>query len=186
MEIGYSVLIIGLSIVAFIMYANVTAKRMNNFFKRTDLTEEARHKETRESWYDRMAALARIALYTVSAVFAFNGDFLGIILTWFFTVEGFGYVFWTAIEAKQDMAVAMTYLAIPFGGVIACAISKWTSSIILGLIIGFALIVAVRFASTVFSFCKRIFTAKNEDTAEVDEKPEPKTTGRRQNVKGAK
>ena len=195
MNIGYSVFIVALSIVAYLMYVDVTIKRMNNFFKRNDLTEEARHTETRDSWRDRMAALARIALYAVSAVFAFMGNFLGIILTWFFTIEGFGYIFWEATKAKQDMAVAMTYLAIPFGAVVACAISKWTSSIILGLIIGLALVVAVRFASSVIAFFKRNFTAKDEASAEADEKGKeeeekksesPKPTTRRQNVKGAK
>lgn len=195
MNIGISVCIIALSVIGFIMFDNVTTARKEKYLKRTDLTEEARHAEAKESWQDRMAAIARIAIYATSAVAAFSGDLLGIILTCFFTVEGYGYILIQSAKANKSMAVAMTYLALPFGAVIGCAVALFASSVALGFIVGLASLVLVRFASKVvkpiIDFVDRGFTAKEKDKDDTEEdkpKAQPvtaKVRTRKQNVEGA-
>lgn len=196
MNIGYSILIIALSIVAFLIYEDVTTKRREIYFKRLDLTEEERRKEMKNSWGDRMAILVRLIIYVVSAVFGFLGDALGFILTVFFTVEGIAHIYYEAIDVEKSRAVALTFLGIPFATVVTCAISQWTSSIILGLIVGAVILVTIRFAGNVWETIRGVFKrittfedeAKEKETPVTEHEVEtPRVAIRRtQSIKGGK
>lgn len=176
MGIGYSIFIVAATIVAFLLYENVNTERRESYFRRSDLTEEERRQEVKASWSDRIVIITRLAIYATSAVFAFFGDILGIILAVFFTVEGIAHIYFEAASADKSKAAAWTFLSLPFAAVCACAIGK-IGSLILGIIIGVVLVVGVRFASKIIDLLKGSRantreTATNETRTEESEATE--------------
>ena len=175
MGIGYGIFIVAATIVAFLLWENVNAERRESYFRRSDLTKEERRQEVKASWGDRMAIITRLAIYATSAVAAFFGDILGIILTAFFTLEGIFYVYKEAASADKPKAAALTFLALPFAAVCACAIGK-IGSLILGIIIGVVLVVGVRFASKIIDLLKGSHANTRETVTNETRTEEPETT----------
>ena len=174
---GYSMFIVAFTTVAYLLYESVTAERRKKYLQRTDLTEAERQKEMRESWKDRMIIIARLAIYAASAAAAFLGDILGIGLTIIFTVDGICHIYGEAATADKSRAAALTFLIIPFAAVAACAISKFGGTLILGIIIGIALIAGVRFAQNIISWLRNFQSGTNtDDSSETDSEEEEEDT----------
>ena len=183
---GYSIFIVAFTTVAYLLYENVTAERKKAYLRRTDLTEAERQKETTESWKDHLIILTRLVIYAASAAAAFLGDILGIGLTIVFTVDGVCRLYYEAASADKSRAAALTFLIVPFAAVVACAISKFGGTLILGIIIGIALIVGVRFASKIVgwlqNFHANISTEENTEDESSEEEEDTTETPRRPRV----
>ena len=129
-----------------ILFLVVTALSMKFYYEQMDKTTEERYGTRYSRTYKWYIAIIYI-VYAVLVVAGLAGSTLFSFLAILATIAGLAFLYLKGRTADKTRATAITFLAVPFGTAINCAVSKALGgsliALLLGVVIGLLAIAAV-------------------------------------------
>lgn len=154
-NLGYIILLVVATGLGYFLWNSVMNQRVKNYMEHEDLSDKKRREVAREAAEESLAILVRLIIWCVIGVSALLGSVLDLILVIVLTCEALYYIYREVYQTEKLQSAAMTFLAVPFGTLIAIFGMKYLG-LVWGIIIGIAIVVIVKvFGSTTYRFSRK-------------------------------
>ncbi len=154
-NLGYIILLAVATGLGFFLWNSVTDQRVKNYMKSADLSDKQRRLVAREAMENSISILARLVIWCAIGVGALLGNVIDLVLVIALTIEALYYIYREVYQTEKLQSAAMTFLAVPFGALIAIFGMKYLG-LVWGIIIGLAIVVIVKvFGSATYRLSRK-------------------------------